>query len=155
MSKFNDLIKAQDLKVRRKEILDLSAKPNKSKDEAYYLNTIVLKETELILSKKGKSFNVVSEINQSNKLGDCYFNAVQMMNKGFGYVEGYASDKVTHIKYAHAWNVDKEGNHIDFTLSNAEEHDYFGIVLTEGTVYEVGIRNGHIWFAALPFLKGF
>ena len=40
----------------------------------------------------------------------------------------------------------------DFTLKNAEEHDYFGVIIPKSIVYQVGQMNGYVWYAALQFL---
>lgn len=143
----------EDLKIIKQLILALSAGSKQSFGDGLTLNNLVLKATEPILSKKGKNCIVVSGQRKYFKSGYCYRNAVKIMDeKGYDYVEGYAKHKKTNIKIAHAWNVDGEGNHIDFTLKNAEEHDYFGVIIPKSIVYQVGQMNGYVWYAALPFL---
>lgn len=138
-------------RFRRHKILELSAQKILSTEESLYQNMLVLEGADSILSKLGKECIVVSEKKRNHKLGDCYNNAARMMDK-YEYVEGYATKKNTSFRFAHAWNMDSKGNHLDTTISNAEEYDYFGVVIPKSVVYDVGYENGGIWYAALPFI---
>ena len=142
---------------RKSKILTLGAIPikSRSKTEILFLCELVLVESNSILEKKGQPFIVKSgKIDRrKQRLGCCYPNAARMMKNGYGYVEGYCINKNDGFKFGHAWNVDKDGNHLDFTFKNAEEYDYFGIVIPNRLVSEVGLRNGRVWFSALPFIE--
>ena len=118
------------------------------------LNKMVLEESESILREQGKMFTVQPcKASKKRKLGMCYSNAAFYMQKGYEYVEGYIEDKKNAIKIAHAWNVDKNGNHIDFTLENPENYNYFGMVIPTRSVYGVGLQNGGLWYCVLPYLN--
>ena len=70
-----------------------------------------------LLKEKGQIFNVISGKKYKRVFNNnaCYANAAKMMiDRGYGYVEGFVNRK--GITFAHAWNVDLKGNHIDFTL---------------------------------------
>jgi hypothetical protein len=102
-----------------------------------------------------KQFNVTSgKIDRRiQKLGYCYHNAFQKsMKEDYEYVEGTATNKITGIVYDHAWNVDSNGNHIDFTYKNANEFEYNGVVLPIEKVIEINRTNGYT-FQVLPFIK--
>lgn len=151
----DDLILTPEMKMqqlRRQKILELAAKKNKSIAENLNLNMLVLEGADSILNKLGKECIVVSKKRRNHKLGYCYKNAANLTTDNYGYVEGYAMNKNTGFRTAHAWNVDCMGNHFDTTFRNAEEYDYFGVIIPESVVYQIGAENGYIWFAALPFI---
>ena len=153
---FTAYITSLDPSERKVKILQLSAIPSISMsiDDIHLLRELVLYESNSILDNHGQIFNVKSgKINRRNqKLGDCYDNAAQMMSKGYEYVEGYCIRKRDGLKFGHAWNKDKHGTHFDFTIDNSDEYDYFGMVIPSKLVYEVGFRNGCVWYSALPFI---
>lgn len=105
-----------------------------------------------LLKEKGQVFNVKSgkkdnRFYQNNK---CFANAaIMMIERGYSYVEGLF--KFDGFTFAHAWNVDLQGNHIDFTL-DAEGSEYLGIIIPKSLVYDIGYEKGCIWSAALPFI---
>ena len=144
---------------RKAKILKFMTIPPKliSNDDIHLLRELVLFESNSILEKKGQIFSVKSgKIDRrKQKLGNCYHNAARKMGDGYeyGYVEGYCITKNEGLKFGHAWNVDKDGNHFDFTFKNSEEYDYFGIVIPIRIVYNVGFRNGGVWFSVLPFIE--
>ena len=150
--KFTDYIVSIDPKERKAKILQLSAI---SIDDTILLNELGLFESNSILDKHGQKFIVKSgKIDRrKQKLGNCYPNAAKKMMDGYGYVEGYCINKNAGFKFGHAWNVDKDGTHLDFTLDNSEEFDYFGIVIPNDLVYKVGYRNGGVWYSVLPFIE--
>ena len=155
--KFTDYIASLDPTERKTKILQLSAIPSTamSLDDIHLLRELVLFESNSILDNHGLIFNVKSvKINRRNqKLGQCYDNATQMMSKGYEYVEGYCIRKRDGLKFGHAWNVDKDGTHVDFTFDIPEQYDYFGIVIPDKLVYDVGFRNGGVWYSVLPFVE--
>lgn len=122
--------------------------------EELILTELVLVESELILEKRGNNFQVVKGEGDRRKFkeGNCYFNSVEMMKKDYGYVEGYVTRKSDNYKFGHAWNVDSNGQHIDFTMTDPENYNYFGIVIPKNVVWEVGEKNGQTWFSVLPFV---
>jgi len=118
------------------------------------LNECIVEESMLALNKKGAKVNAKSGKQDKNYMaGACHGNSADMMRKGYGYVEGFITLKEEKgAKVAHAWNVDKKGNHIDFTLEDAERWDYFGLIIPNKIVYEVGAKRGHIWHCVIPFM---
>ena len=137
----------------QKLIIELSHLKNKTDEQKLYLNSLVLELSEAILKQYGKIFTVESGKFKSLKAGECYGNSANKLNSGFGYVEGYIKNKATGYKIGHAWNIDKNGNHIDFTIKNSNDFEYYGILINNKDVYRIGAENGFIWFATLPFLK--
>jgi len=121
--------------------------------ESLFLNELVHHESKLILEKKGQKFNVKMGVSDKRKfrLGNCYPNSVRKMREGFNYVEGYIVDEDGSI-ISHSWNVDGEGNHFDFTFKNPEKYEYFGIIVPDDIVWEVGLKNGGVWYCVLPFV---
>lgn len=136
-------------------INQLAGKRNISPLESITLNNLVIKESERKLEKLGKSYSVKygKVFGRSFQRGLCYANAAGMMDQGYGYVEGFVTIKGFEEKIPHAWNVDMDGNHIDFTFDGPNPVDYFGVVIPERTVYEVGLNRGGVWFAVLPFIE--
>ncbi|MCX6244628.1 MAG: hypothetical protein NTU98_07970 [Bacteroidetes bacterium] len=155
-NRFTDYILSIDSQKRKEKILQLSAIPSisMSLDDIHLLRELVLFESNSILDNHGQIFNVKSGKSdwKNQKLGLCYNNAAQKMSKGFEYVEGYCVRKKDGLKFGHAWNVDKHGTHLDFSLPNSEEYDYFGMVIPSKLVYAVGFRNSGVWYSALPFI---
>jgi hypothetical protein len=139
-------------KTRRKMILEYCG--TSYPHTILRLNELVLWESRKILKKKGQNFNVASDKSDKRtfKLGSCYSNAVMKMNDGFGYVEGFVRNTKTGQYIGHAWNVDKNGTHWDFTYKKTENFEYYGVFVPEEIVWMVGERNGHIWYSVLPFV---
>ena len=141
---------------RLKKIEPLYSKAIKSIDETHQLNDLVNKFSKDLLKSHGKSFdvNLGKTDRRKYKLGNCFANSIQKMSRDrFNYVEGYFQDNLTGSKIAHAWNCDNEGNHFDFTLTSIANKKFVGIIIPSTILYDVGEKNGYIWFAALPFLK--
>ncbi len=107
-----------------------------------------------LLEKAGKIFNVHPPQKKSSKMksGNCYGNAVQKIIKGFEYVEGVATNKETGFKFSHAWNIDPDGNPIDFTIMDTQKYEYNGINIPKNLLFEIGEKNGKIWYSSLPYL---
>lgn len=139
-------------KKRRKMILELAG--TKDPYMIVRLTELVVWESKRILSKKGKDFEVQEGKADRRKfrIGSCYRNAVEMMWNGFGYVEGFVIEKETGQYIGHAWNVDINNKHWDFTYKDPQNYEYFGIHVPKEVVCNVGAKNGHIWFAVLPFV---
>ncbi len=139
---------------RRRSILQISGNSKRNVGEILLLNELILVESELILKKKGKKYEVKKGKSDRRKFreGNCYPNSVKMMEKGYRYVEGYITRKSDSYTYGHAWNVNSDGTHFDFTLKDPEKNDYFGIIIPESVIWEVGEKNGKIWYSVLPFI---
>jgi hypothetical protein len=134
---------------RKNKIKKLSKMSNLSLEDRFYLVQCILQESNKILNVKGQTYNVQSSDNPKRD-GFCYYNSIEKMyEEDYGYVEGYIV--IDYIKLNHSWNVDKDGNHIDFTL-DPEGKEYFGVVIPQKKVIEVGERNGDNSFCILPFL---
>lgn len=138
----------------RNQILEISRIKNKTNLQIFRLEILVQEESKSILQEKGQTFTVYSgkKDRRSMKLGFCWVNSSKMMLKGYGYVEGYVINKKNGEKISHSWNVDNEGKHWDFTFDHPEEYEYFGIVIPDDIVWEIGRKNGGMWFCVLPFI---
>ena len=75
----------------------------------------------------------------------------RMIDKS-NFVEGVIISKDSGIKISHAWNVDSDGKHIDFTIMDTNEYEYNGLIIPSKIVYEVGEKNGYIWYCCLPYI---
>ena len=148
----HSFISAFRSKTRRRMILDYMGTSNPH--TMMRLNELILWESKLVLKKRGQKYNVVSGKGDKRtlKIGHCFANSVQKMRGGFGYVEGFVRNKQTGQYIGHAWNIDKSGNHMDFTFKNTDEFEYFSVIVPEEVVWSVGERNGHIWYCVLPFI---
>ena len=106
------------------------------------------------LKKAGKLFivNQPSKQNMKMKRGNCYHNSIRKMKEGFEYVEGVIINKITKFEISHAWNMDSNGNHIDFTIMNTQDFEYCGVVIPADLIREIGSRNGFIWYCSLPYI---
>lgn len=118
-------------------------------------NELKVEYSTLVLKKVGKIFNVLppAKKNRRLKVGSCYGNAIRKMREGYEYVEGVITDKETRIQISHAWNVDSEGFHVDFTIMETGKYEYNGIIIPSDVLYEVGSKNGHIWYCCLPYIE--
>jgi len=120
-----------DSSQRKSLLRKLSRCTTLTMDESFLLNNLTIQESQLIWNKNGNAHFVISDTNHNQTLlpRKCYYNAVVMMKDNYDYVEGYIIIKGTEYKIAHAWNVDTQGNHIDFTIPDAEIFDYFGVMV--------------------------
>ncbi len=151
---FHEYVRTLSSSVRRSSILRISGNPKRDIGETQILTELVLVESESILKTKGKKFVVTQGKSDKRKfrIGNCYSNSVEMMEKGYGYVEGYVIMKQDGFTFGHSWNVDSMGNHIDFTFKDPENYDYFGVIVPENVVLDLGEKNGHSWYSVLPFV---
>ena len=118
-------------------------------------NDLKVHYSEMILNEYGTIFQVFPPPKKSNKMksGKCYPNAIKKMTeKGYQYVEGIITNKVNGQKISHAWNIDLEGKHIDFTVTNPDLYEYRGVIVPKDILFEVGMKNGFIWYCSLPYL---
>lgn len=112
-----------------------------------YLDHLILDEFEPIQIENSTSDG------RKNPYGRCYVNAVNHMDNGEVYVEGYAIHIDSNNPFQHAWNIDMVGRHIDHTLSKTSEHYLLkGVAIPSDLVYQVGFRKGGVWGPVLPFL---
>jgi hypothetical protein len=115
------------------------------------LNYLIVSLSQKIIDEKGQKFDVKKCKQKSYNLGSCYPNSTRLMNdKKYKYVEGYVIKN--GVKIGHSWNIDQEGNHIDFTFKNPQDFEYIGVVIPEKIVWEISKKNGNIWFCVLPFV---
>ncbi len=75
------------------------------------------------------------------------------MQDGYQYVEGVITSKNSGDKISHAWNIDSNGRHIDFTLLETAYYVYKGVIIPRHILYQVGFKNGGIWYCCLPYLE--
>ena len=148
--KYYGFLKSLRSKDRRKMILKYVGTSDSQK--VSQLNELVLWESRIFIKKMGKKCEVTRGKMHRFKLGYCYGNSVKMMQEGYDYIEGFTIHKKSGKYVAHAWNADKNGIHWDFTFKDPEEHEYFGILIPEKTVWMVGEKNGHIWYSVLPYI---
>lgn len=118
-------------------------------------NDIKIKYSKPIIEKFGKIFNVLPPHKKSMKMksGSCYGNAHLKKEKGYEYVEGIITSKTTGIEISHAWNVDSNGNHIDFTIMETDEYVYKGIIVPFDLRYEIASKTGKVWYCVLPYIN--
>ena len=144
-----DLIKEPDYQDRHAEIIFWQSIKRDNRIKVGY--------SEAILDIYGEDCLVSPPPKKSNrmKLGSCYPNAIKKMHQGFKYVEGIITCKNSGTKISHAWNINSAGKHIDFTILNTEDYIYRGIIIPERILYDVGFKNGGIWYCCLPYLDVF
>lgn len=118
-------------------------------------NKLKVQYSLLVLNKVAENFEVFPPTPKSRRLkkGNCYANSISKMQNGFQYVEGVITDKESNLQISHAWNVDKDGNHIDFTIMETHRFEYKGVIIPPIIIYEVGSKNGHVWYCCLPYLE--
>lgn len=108
-----------------------------------------------ILNRVGENFEVFPPTPKTRRLkeGNCYANSISKMQKGFQYVEGVITDKESNLQISHAWNIDSDGKHIDFTIMETQRFEYKGVIIPPSTLYKVGSKNGNVWYCCLPYLE--
>lgn len=118
-------------------------------------NDLKVKYSQSLLDLVGKDFDVYPPSKKSNKMktGSCYSNSINKLNKGYKYVEGVITNKFTGQKISHAWNIDPQDKHVDFTILETDEYLYKGIIIPNKIIYEVGFKNGGVWYCCLPYLS--
>ena len=111
--------------------------------------------SQILLDLIGKDFDVFPPPNKSDKMEPhlCYPNAIKKMDKGYQYVEGIITDKISGEKISHAWNIDSNGRHIDFTILETANYVYKGVIIPRHILNQVGLKNGGIWYCCLPYLE--
>lgn len=117
-------------------------------------NDLKIKYSREIINTCGQVFEVSPPPKKSMKMksGCCYGNAHSKREKGYGYVEGIIKDKSSGVEISHAWNVDSEGRHFDFTLIDTESYEYKGLVIPYDLRYEVASKTGKVWYCVLPYI---
>jgi len=151
-------MKPQDEKLileRNFEISELNERCSKDPELVLFVDKRILNYSEDILIRLGQKYQV--EIGKTDRrkfrTGMCYQNSIRKTDEGYLYVEGYILHRINYHKISHAWNVDKDGNHYDFTLKDNNEYDYYGLVVPTDLVYEVGSLKGGNWGSCLPYIK--
>ncbi|WP_297085420.1 hypothetical protein [uncultured Draconibacterium sp.] len=148
-------IERQDYSEEMNQIVSLSGIDKRDLSIKIWLEELKVNASANILNSYGREFKVKrGKIDRrTHKLGQCYWNSNKMMDEGYQYVEGVIIPKDGSSQFSHAWNVDGNGNHYDFTIDDPEKYTYIGIVLNEMNVMMVGYNNGCIHYCTLPFLK--
>lgn len=136
-------------------ILALCGNHNNDLAHKLFLEHLKVNASADILNSYGHEYEVKKgKIDKrTHKLGQCYLNANKMMDKGYNYVEGVVIPKDEGFPFSHAWNVDENGTHYDFTIDHPEDYTYVRIILKDLNVMMVGFNNGGIHYCILPFLK--
>lgn len=117
-------------------------------------NGLKIKYSKPIINFYGQVFKVNPPPKKSMKMksGSCYGNAHSKREKGYEYVEGIIKNKNNGLEISHAWNVDKNGNHFDFTIIETDLFEYKGIIVPFSLRYEVSEQTGKVWYCVLPYL---
>lgn len=118
-------------------------------------NSLKVNYSQILLDLAGKDFDVFPPTKKSSKMKSesCYTNAIKKMDKGYQYVEGIITDKISGEKISHTWNIDPYGKHVDFTILETHDYWYHGIIIPEQILFQVGFKNGGIWYCCLPYLN--
>ena len=112
-------------------------------------------------------FNLISPINLDEieintckvdrrkiKFGNCYGNSSNRLNENHLYVEGISTNKKTLHQVYHAWNINKNHTHIDYTFAEiSDEFTYQGLIIPSKIVREVGYRKHGVLGPVIPFLN--
>jgi len=126
-----------------------------SSGSAYKLNDVIIDLGKKAIDNFGEIFEVIHYKlpRKRPRLGKCYITAYEIArDNNLLYVEGHLTEIGTGKQIAHAWNVDNEGNHVDFTFKNPKQYQYKGVVIPFETVYEVNSKRSAT-FCILPFLE--
>ena len=117
-------------------------------------NDLKIEYSREIINTCGQVFEVSPPPKKSMKMksGCCYGNAHSKREKGYGYVEGIIKDKSSGVEISHAWNVDSDGRHYDFTLIDTESYEYKGLIIPYDLRYEVASKTGKVWYCVLPYI---
>jgi len=117
-------------------------------------NPLKVKYSMPILKKYGQIYEVHPPPKKSlrMKAQTCYANAESKRDKGFNYVEGIITSKKSGLQISHAWNVDSNGRHVDFTVMDTGNYEYLGIVLPWPVLSEVAFSTARMWYTVLPYL---
>jgi hypothetical protein len=88
------------------------------------------------------------------KEGHCYGNAyTNLYYRGLDYVEGVMTVRANGFKVSHAWNIDEDDRHVDFTLrAKPREYIYVGVIVPQELIEKVGERTGK-QYCTLPYLR--
>lgn len=118
-------------------------------------NDIKVRYTKPIIDVYGQFFQVSPPPKKSMKMksGSCYGNAHSKREKGYEYVEGIIIDKITGMEISHAWNVDSNGGHFDFTLIDTHSYIYKGLVVPFSLRYQIAEKTGKVWYCVLPYIS--
>jgi len=140
-----------DHSILQKRYLEIE----KIRNQGLFDNDIKIKYSKPIIEKYGKIYNVSPPPKKSMKMksGSCYGNAHRNREKGYEYVEGIIKSKETGYEISHAWNVDSNGNHFDFTIMDTEKYVYKGIIVPLDLRYEISSKTGKVWYCFLPYIS--
>jgi hypothetical protein len=137
------------------ELLKRHSEIEKIRSFGYNDNDLKIKYSMPILDIHGQIFNVHPPVKKSMKMksGNCYGNAHSKREKGYEYVEGIIKDKITGFEISHAWNVDSNGVHFDFTLIDTDSYVYKGLVVPFSLRYQIAEKTGKVWYCVLPYIS--
>ena len=142
-----DLLEFTQLNERYSEIENI-------RNFAPLLNDLKVQYSKSIIEACGQLFEVCPPPKKTMKmtLGNCYLNAHRKFIKGYEYVEGIITNKISGKEISHAWNVDSNGKHVDFTIMETEEYEYRGIIIPFSLRQSVAENTGMIWYCVLPYI---
>jgi hypothetical protein len=118
-------------------------------------NDLKIKYSKPLIDAFGQLFEVSPPLKKSMKMkgGSCYGNAHSKYEKGYEYVEGIIKDKNTGVEISHAWNLDSNGEHFDFTIMETDRYEYRGIVVPFSLRYNISKKTGKVWYCVLPYIS--
>ena len=142
-----DILQDNQLKKRHSEI-------EKIRSLGLLDNDLKVQLSKPIIDACGQLFEVSPPPKKTMKMksGSCYGNAHSKREKGFEYVEGIIKSKATGTEISHAWNVDSNGKHIDFTIMDTEEYEHRGIVIPFQLRHSISEKTGRVWYCVLPYI---
>jgi hypothetical protein len=109
----------------------------------------------------GKKVNVTYKgpKNRKKNYVDPFHTFVISGKKGisseYGYMEGFIVHKESGYVLPYSWNVDSNGNHVDFgyRVCETDEWEYYGVELSFNQLNDVCLKHGGVWGPILPFLE--
>jgi len=118
-------------------------------------NDLKVKYSKPLIDAFGQLFQVSPPLKKTMKMkgGSCYGNAHSKREKGYEYVEGIIKNKNTGLEISHAWNLDSNGKHFDFTIMETDSYEYRGIVVPFSLRYDISEKTGKVWYCVLPYIS--
>jgi hypothetical protein len=154
--KFQKMI--EELRIKEELSSDIETL-NRNIKLKYMMEDTVYKFGEIQSDIISKNHKIVKT--KKDYFNTCYRNSYRKMGEDIGYVEGFIINKSnpSGIIY-HSWNINQDGEFIDYTFRNSSEYEYLGIVIPNEIVEKVITsidkhenRKGYLHLPILPFLN--
>ena len=144
-------IQLKNRKLSKPELImaieDLATKPTRSNMQL--ANLLLIEGSKDLLEKKGSRVEPIRGKGKLMPRGHCFRNAASKIADGFGYVEGVVTDRLTNEQFAHGWNINRSGQHVDHTIDPVR-WIYHGIVLDWQIVKRIMEMGA---YCCLPYLN--